>query len=193
MCCRYYCDPMMVEKAMEDLEIRYSLGMPIPGGDITPGSGALMITGNADHLQASVAAWGFPGKEHKLIINARSETAPKKAMFRNALETRRCLLPAEGFYEWDRNRDKVTFTVPDHPVFYLAGLWDIFEGAVRFVVLTTSANTSMRQVHDRMPIIVASGAVRPWLSNTSFSLEYIKLTMPSLLAHKEIDQMSFFE
>lgn len=193
MCCRYYCDPMMAEKALEDLEIRYTLGMPVPGGDITPGREALMITENADRLQASVAAWGFPGKERKLVINARSETASEKAMFRTALETRRCLFPAEGFYEWDRNRNKVTFTVPDQPVFFLAGLWNICDGTVRFVVLTTAANASMRPVHDRMPVIISSSAARPWLSDLSFALDYMKLAMPSLLAQKEAEQMRLFE
>lgn len=192
MCCRYYYDESNVNGLLEELGVVRSCGGGCPAGVITPGRESLMITGGQNRLQASVAVWGFPGSEGKTVINARSETAPVKPMFRDSLATRRCLLPAECFYEWDRDKNKVTFASADAPVIYLAGIWSLYGGEMRFVVLTTAANASMAPVHDRMPLMVNSGDIRPWLSDTAFARAYLIAEMPFLRAEREYEQMSLF-
>lgn len=185
MCCRYYYDQKKVNRILEELRIPFR--GTLTGGTINPGTASLMIT----ESEASVATWGFPGKEGQLVINARSETAPRKAMFRNALEARRCLLPAECFYEWDSEKNIVTFSEENVPFLLLGGLWTPYGDGNRFVVLTTEANESMEPVHDRMPLIVQKEDAKSWLSDPSFALNYLKREMPLLKAVREYEQLRF--
>ncbi len=190
MCCRYYYDDKDLSEILEKLGVILDAGEKIPEGIISPGSESLMITGRQNNRSASVATWGFPGREDKLIFNARSETAQNKTMFRNALETRRCLLPAKCFYEWDSDKNKVTFSGINTQVIFLAGLWNLYGKEIRFTVLTTAANASMIQVHDRMPLMVDSDNIDSWLFDTAFAHEHLRREMPPLIAQREYEQMT---
>jgi putative SOS response-associated peptidase YedK len=105
------------------------------------------------------------------IINARSETAAAKPSFRELLRTRRCLIPADGFYEWKREgKEKLPFcfTLVDDSAFALAGLWERWKSSQGQVVescaiLTTTANELMSDIHDRMPVIVPPNGYGRWL------------------------------
>lgn len=191
MCCRYYYDQLKVNRILEELRIWPRFGGSIPFGTINPGDSSLIITGEDRKLKTGVAAWGFPGKDGQLVINARCETAPTKPMFRSSFESRRCLLPAECFYEWDISRNMVTFSRPDSAFLYLAGLWTMYDEELRFVVLTTAANKSMLPVHDRMPLMVGTADISSWLFDTAFALAYINAEMPVLSVLRENEQMSF--
>ena len=111
-----------------------------------------------------------PGIGHRLI-NARSETAPDKPAFRAAFKSRRCIVPADGFYEWQqRPSGKQPFYIhrQDGALLAMAGLWEHWTaptGAVlqSFTILTTEANAAMRALHDRMPVILRSADVESWL------------------------------
>ena len=192
MCCRYYYDQKKANRILEELHIDPYHGDDCPDGEITPGSRALMITGDGRRAVSSAATWGFPNRDGRLVINGCSETVSEKHMFAEAAMTRRCLLPAEHFYEWDRDRNRVTFYDGSHPVIFLAGLWSIYNGAVRFVVLTTAANESMKPVHDRMPLMIAPCDIAGWLSDTSYALGYHQNMMPHLETVRENEQMKLF-
>ena len=105
------------------------------------------------------------------LINARSETVGEKPSFRNAFRRHRCLLPANGFYEWQRQeRGKQPYYVRmrDGRVFAFAGLWDRWEGPEEGVIetctiLTTAANDVLAPIHDRMPVILPPTAYARWL------------------------------
>jgi putative SOS response-associated peptidase YedK len=104
------------------------------------------------------------------MINARAETLVEKPAFRNALERRRCLVPASGFYEWLKladGRQPVHVRRRDGAPMALAGLWEEWrgpDGPVRsYTIVTTSANELMAPVHDRMPAILTGEAERRWL------------------------------
>jgi putative SOS response-associated peptidase YedK len=105
------------------------------------------------------------------MINARSETVTEKPAFRAAFKRRRCLVPANGFYEWQKQgKGKQPFyiTTPDGAPFAIAGLWEYWEGAdgsalESCTLLTTSANALMAPLHDRMPVIVAPEDYTQWL------------------------------
>ena len=104
-------------------------------------------------------------------INARSETAWKKPSFRGAFAARRCLIPATGFYEWQRTgakrRRPWLFAPGSGPLFAFAGLWEppARAGASpTCTILTTDANDVTRPVHDRMPVILPPESYAPWLS-----------------------------
>jgi putative SOS response-associated peptidase YedK len=120
-----------------------------------------------------VPKWTKPGTKPKVTpINARSETAADKPMFRSLLKYRRCIVPANGFYEWKRHdsRTKRPFYIHlnGEPLMLFAGLWDEAEtedGPLQsFTILTTSANEQMADLHDRMPVILDPDDADLWLS-----------------------------
>jgi putative SOS response-associated peptidase YedK len=104
-------------------------------------------------------------------INARSETAASKPSFREPLQRRRCLIPADGFYEWQRAgkaKQPFCFEVGNGEIFAFAGLWDRWRGQDGQVVetctiLTTTPNKLLADVHDRMPVILAPNHYDRWL------------------------------
>jgi putative SOS response-associated peptidase YedK len=124
------------------------------------------------------ASWGlipFWTKEKPKIapINAVSETIASKPMFRESFKRRRCLMPADGFYEPKgpktlKKRQPYFFQRPDHELFCFAALWDRWtppdaEPVETCVLLTTAPNDLMRPIHDRMPVILASADFERWL------------------------------
>lgn len=124
------------------------------------------------------ARWGFLPKGSRdpsagpLLINARSETAHEKAAFRNAFQHRRCLVPAQGFYEWRRvgsRKQPYHIGRADGRLIGFAGLWDPWvtpDGEVveTFTILTTEPNDLVRPLHDRMPVVVPEEAYDAWLT-----------------------------
>jgi len=104
------------------------------------------------------------------MINARSETASTLPAFRVALKFRRCLIPADGFYEWQRagkTKQPFCFEVSDGELFAFAGIWDRWQGGGIAVetcsILTTTPNAVTSAVHDRMPVILDPDAYNVWL------------------------------
>ena len=100
--------------------------------------------------------WGF--EANTLVINARSETLAERPMFRDLLDTNRCLIPADGFYEW-KGRQPYYFQLPEKTLFAFAGLWR--DG--RCVVITRAADRNMQGIHDRMPVIIPQERWETWL------------------------------
>ena len=104
MCGRYYIDDTTareVEKAVGRLDGKLDMTC----GDVLPSRGAAVLRGQRGRLTADVMTWGFPGIDKgKLLINARTESALEKKTFRESMLHRRCIIPARGFYEWDRNQ-----------------------------------------------------------------------------------------
>jgi putative SOS response-associated peptidase YedK len=119
------------------------------------------------------ALWGFPqkGPRPKFLVNARAETAASRPSFRDAFGKRRCVIPADGFYEWRAGPDgkrPIWFHRPDGGLLALAGLYEELPGAGgvperRFVVLTTTPNALVAKVHDRMPALLAPDDIEAWL------------------------------
>jgi putative SOS response-associated peptidase YedK len=132
-----------------------------------------------DEREAALAKWGLvphwaddPSIGNRMI-NARSETASSKPAFRDAFRKRRCLVPADGFYEWQTTdagkRPMLIKRASDRPLAF-AGLWSVWspkeDDADRletYTILTTSANATLRPVHDRMPVILDERDFAAWL------------------------------
>ena len=116
-----------------------------------------------------VPSWADDPEIGARMINARSETAPEKPSFRRAFRSKRCLIPADGFYEWKREpggKQPYYFHMHDGHPFAFAGLWERWEkgGALlTCAILTTKANSVLEGIHDRMPVILPSGAYDAWL------------------------------
>ena len=137
-------------------------------GEISPGDCAAVLAPNRDRQTALfVMRWGFHlGK--RLVFNARSETAAQKAMFRDSMLTRRCVIPAAAFFEWDHRMKKLAkfrFWPDGEAVTYLAGLYR-FEPETSqpaFTVLTRPAQGNIADFHDRMPVMLRAEQIDLWL------------------------------
>jgi putative SOS response-associated peptidase YedK len=118
-----------------------------------------------------IPAWAKDSSGAARMINARSETAGTKPAFRDALQSRRCLIPADGFYEWrktGKEKQPYCFEVADGELFAFAGIWDRWRAPNSSIVetcsiLTTSPNALTSVVHDRMPVILDLDSYDIWL------------------------------
>jgi putative SOS response-associated peptidase YedK len=127
--------------------------------------------------QFALVRWGFlpawvkDPKNFSLLFNARGDTAAQKPAFRNALQRRRCLFPADGFYEWKADgktrRPYAVLPRQGGPVAF-AGLWEAWMGpngeeVETAAILTTDANQALRHIHTRMPVVIPPEAFDLWL------------------------------
>lgn len=148
-----------------------------PRYNIAPTQDILGVVESADGREMKFYKWGLIpswAKDKSMgarLINARSETVQEKPSFREAFKKRRCIIPADGFYEWKRTDGKKQpffFRMQDERPFGFAGLWDRWEGTGGEVIhsctiLTTEANDVLRPVHDRMPVILHPKEYALWL------------------------------
>jgi putative SOS response-associated peptidase YedK len=118
-----------------------------------------------------VPHWAKESDAGYRTINARAETVAEKPSFREAFRRRRCLIPADGFYEWQpvgRKKQPWLVRLKTDDLFALAGLWEHWEGKggevlESFTVIVTDANDLLRPIHDRMPVILAPADYDAWL------------------------------
>lgn len=118
-----------------------------------------------------IPSWAKDPKMGARMINARAETVADKPSFRAAFKRRRCLIVADGFYEWQRTetgKQPFYFQMRSHQPFAFAGLWEYWQGAdgseiTSCTILTTEANEIMRPLHDRMPVILDAQDYDLWL------------------------------
>lgn len=160
---------------------------------VFPSQKAMVIMGRERHLEAEQMVWGFPRFDGRgLLINARAETAAERRTFRESVLHRRCVIPAKGFWEWNKSKEKFSFERRDSQVMFMAGCYDCFDGQDRFVILTTEANPSVKPVHDRMPLILERNELEDWVTDDS-AAEYFLHKTPALLEREaEYEQMSLF-
>lgn len=177
MCSRYFLDA-------DGNVIAFTFRVPVDERirkrfNIAPSQEAPVIRRAKDGGAREVAMlrWGlvpFWAKDPSIasrMINARSETVAEKPAFREAFKTRRCAIPASGFYEWTgeaRHRVPHAITVEGRALIAFAGLWDRWKDAQgrpleTYTILTTPANRFVAPMHDRMPAILADGDIDAWL------------------------------
>ena len=118
------------------------------------------------------------------MINARSETAASKPTFREAFRQRRCLIPADGFYEWKkagRRKEPHYIELADGRPFAFAGLWERWRDVDTCAILTTAANSLLAPLHDRMPVLIDPPNFDRWLdpAATPEQLQPLLATYPS--------------
>ncbi len=119
------------------------------------------IIRQSNAVRAEECVWGFENTHDGApVINARSETLSERPMFKDLLAANRCLIPADGFYEW-KGRQPYYFQMPEKQLFAFAGLWR----DNRCVIMTRAADQNMRAIHDRMPIILPVELWTQWLDN----------------------------
>ncbi len=146
-----------------------------------------------------VPSWAKDPSIGNKMINARAETITQKPSFRRPFERQRCLVPVDGFYEWQkvagaRVKIPTRIVMKDRCLFALAGIWDIWKkpdgGELRsFAIITTAANDLMKAIHDRMPVILAKQDWDTWLDPKCIDIP--KLT--GLLRSYPSDEMETYE
>lgn len=155
----------MVQKVLENLQDRQ---IEVKTGEVNPGDIAAVIARNRKlEPQAFGMKWGYKLPDGKLIFNARSETAAQKAMFSDGMRQRRCLIPADCYYEWQKTgqgKQKYQLAPSDANGFFLAGIYRIEQGSAVFSVLTKEPVGSIAFIHHRMPVILPREAMSDWLN-----------------------------
>ena len=118
-----------------------------------------------------VPSWAQDPSIGQRMINARAETVASKPSYRAAFRRRRCLVPADGYYEWQkagRAKQPYYIRLRDEPLFAMAGLWEQWHDTggelwETFAIITTEANQATRAIHDRMPVILSQQDYAQWL------------------------------
>jgi putative SOS response-associated peptidase YedK len=122
-----------------------------------------------------------------LLINARAETLAQKPAFQHLLERQRCLVPANGFFEWEKlpggHKRPVCYRLRQRGLFAFAGLWEQQHAATgqtihAFTIITTAANEAVRVVHDRMPVLLPLEAAAAWLDPAPTLVDLLALLRP---------------
>jgi len=174
MCGRYVLED--VEDISERFKVPPLVGFERPTFNAAPTQRLPIVFVGEGARVAEPIRWGLSptwrrpdGKAAPTLFNARSETVAEKATFRRLLRGYRCLVPANGFYEWSTEAGKRVphrFTVDDGDLFAFAGLWDPGKDGERdpaFTILTTRPNDLVAPFHDRMPVILRPDLEAFWL------------------------------
>ena len=169
MCGRFYVPEdasiQMIRAIVERLEHR---NVKVKTGDVFPGDMAAVVASTRQlQPQPFAMEWGYHLSDGKRIINARSETAAQKAMFADGIRQRRCLIPAQHYYEWEKmDGKKVKYAIEPKGSdgFFLAGIYRMEAGKPVFVVLTRNAEEGIAFIHERMPVILPNDAAGDWLN-----------------------------
>ncbi|HEY8484691.1 MAG TPA: SOS response-associated peptidase [Longimicrobiales bacterium] len=175
------CGRFTLAKTSEELQLAFGLEPPFdyhgPRYNIAPGQDVLAVVLEGGVRRARTLRWGLvpawaddPAIGHRLV-NARAETVAAKPAFRSAYRARRCLIPADGWFEWQAQPGgKVPHWIHrrDRGVFAFAGLWEVWRGGggeplLSCTILTTDAAPGLRGIHPRQPVVVPPEAYDRWL------------------------------
>ena len=197
MCGRYHFSAELVDEITDLTEQKdWKLELGVLDRDIHPGDTAPVIVAAGDQggsLRVCRQKWGYPGPGGKgLVFNARSESVFEKRMFRESVSLRRAVVPVSWFYEWNKNKEKFTFTKEGSRILFLAGFYGRYEDGDHFVILTTQANASMAPVHSRMPLVLEREQVREWILDSAKTKELLGQEPPQLARDCEYEQQTLF-
>lgn len=181
MCGRYGIS-VTKEELNEYLNEHYNIeildeNITLPRYNIGPGQDAISLIHDGTKYRVGVLKWGFVpswSKDEKIgskMINAREETLAQKPSFRKPFMQRRCIILADGFFEWYRTTSTKTpyyFYLKNNKIFGFAGLWTTYkreDGSSLYTctIITTKANTLMQDIHNRMPVILTEESAKIWL------------------------------
>ena len=169
MCSRYSETKDEVKIKVRDKQLKFGY---VPRYNVAPSQRFPVIVEDSSGIHAVDMKWGWqPVWTKQLLINAQAETVTEKPTFRKYIH-QRCLIPADGFYEWMPDKTPIRFVKPRDEFFCMAGLWletqkqelDVPTVERKFVIITTTPNESVGRVHNRMPLIVQPEHYGWWLA-----------------------------
>ena len=187
--CGRFVQNIRLETLQQNFNIRATDSDIIPNYNVAPTQEILVIIKHDNENTLEKFHWGlvpFWAKDISIgsrMINARAETVSQKPSFRNAFKKRRCLIPADGFYEWTGEKGKKQpyyVSIPSGEPFAFAGLWETWtddESVYKScTIITTAASKSIRDIHHRMPVILDPKFHEKWLNydiQDSIELQFI--------------------
>jgi putative SOS response-associated peptidase YedK len=168
----------------EDLKARFDIWGNVveisPNYNAAPSQHLPVVVLDGEHNELELMEWGFiphwSKKQHTgySMINARIETLLEKPTYKHPFKTHRCIIPASGFYEWQKTesgKQPYYITRSNQPILGFAGLYDIWEDKEHggkiiksYTIITTKACGIMTQIHDRMPVVLQQQFEQNWLS-----------------------------
>lgn len=197
MCGRY-----TIKKPLKELKEKFQVTRDLFGDyqarfNVAPSQINQVILNSEGERELHGFRWGliplWAKDSQTNFINAKAETVHQKPSFRDSFKSKRCLVPADGFIEWERRgKDKIPhyFFVPAEDLFAFAGIWAKWEGGERsvysFSIITTNANKLVSQFHNRMPVILKPDDYDSWLSPNVDTQTLSDLLAP--YSDKEMDQ-----
>lgn len=172
----------------------------VPRYNIAPGQDVITVIKNKDQYRLGELKWGFVphyAKDEKIgytMINARSETIAEKNAFKDSYKRRRCLILANGFYEWDKIKGTKTpyYIYPQNKkMIAFAGIWSSYQkedgtNLYTCAIVTTNANSVVGEIHERMPVILDEEKAKTWVDNNIDNQEVLN----TLFAPYEDDLLS---
>lgn len=173
----------------------------LPRYNVAPSEDVVSLISDGLKYRVGLLKWGYvPDYSHddkKAIINARSETIDKLFSFKKSFLERRCVLIADGFFEWERSTSTKTpyrFALKNRKLFGFAGLWSVFtdeagKKTYTTTIITTKANSLVGAIHDRMPVILDEERTKLWLDNNIKDQEALK----KILVPYEVDKMELYQ
>jgi putative SOS response-associated peptidase YedK len=167
----------------------------VPRYNIPPSSDILVVRERKGVTEAEMIRWGLVpswAKDPNIgnrMANVRSDTALEKSSFRAAMQKRRCLIPADVFYEWQdipgqKRRKPYAVAIRDGGIFALGGVWEAWrakdrgEWLITCAILTTEPNELLQPIHDRMPVIVKEDDYASWISPATTAVEVRRMVQP---------------
>ncbi len=187
-----------------DIEAAIEQDLYIPSFNIAPSQSVLSVINDGRRNRLGYLRWGFVpswAKDEKIgykMINARSETLAEKPSFRQAFKHRRCLVIADSFYEWKKGANKtktpMRIKLKTDQLFAMAGVWERWkspDGNTLFScsIITTSPNEVMKDIHDRMPVILQKEDEKKWLDPSLDDVSKVSQLLKPFAA----DDMEAFE
>ena len=192
MCGRYFVDDEMWREIKKICKQIDDSKLKVTRGDVCPTDMAVVLMGMKE-VRTEQMQWGFTQQyQEGLLINARAETVLSKPSFRDSMRHCRCVIPAAGFYEWNKAKEQVSFRMPQSKILYMAGIWPPTAKEKQFTILTTSPNDSVSPVHDRMPLVLTSEEIIPWIQSFDAAEKLLTKTPPFLEHKQEYEQLSLF-
>ena len=199
MCCRYWADEspeireIVEEMNKSPLMERWHKTTGITTyGEIRPTNVVPVIASNRSGVRSVFPMkWGFTGRT--LLMNARTETAPEKATFREAWASHRCIVPASWYFKWEhiplsngktKTGDKFLIQPKGSPMTWLCGLYRIEDGLPVFVILTREPGEEIRFIHDRMPLILPGDCVDEWIRPDAKPEDLVERAMTEMVYEK---------
>lgn len=170
-----------LQKRFEIIEINYNYQ---PSYNIAPTDLITTVTMNQSNEKSfQQITWGIPLKIealNNLVINIRDDSIIKNNFFSKMLENHRCLIPASGFFEWQKmGSSKVPYYIKtDEKIASFAGLYYKVKDVLYTAIITTDANTQVAKLHDRMPVIFSKSEEDSWLQSTSSPKSLLNLLDP---------------
>jgi putative SOS response-associated peptidase YedK len=205
MCGRYYLKTPPAQLAVH-FELETIDYKPEPNENVSPTQIVPVVLSDSpktlsDAKWGLIPSWAKDGKIGSSLINARAEGIEEKPSFRSAFKRRRCLVLADGFYEWRKNPDgtktPIQYSLKSGEPFAFAGLWEVWrplngDSLRTCTIITTDANETVTPVHNRMPVILPRGEENTWLDVEGTSTgEAISLLRPfpaDLMTGLEVSQ-----